>query len=182
LGRLEDSLADFDKLVAHEPYNPTYISDRAVVLHLLKRNSEAATEFDRALNLEPSNPYRYSSRAYFRDRIGDLQGAIEDYEKAIELDPEDAVAYNNKGMIEEKLGYQQRSGKSFQKADELVGFKKPEKTKEHQTLDEQTEPSTEAKSNFKMNAYLKIVKKLFTEKSTRNEFYRFLKDRFISKA
>lgn len=83
LGAMEEALIDFDLLLKADAYNTTYISDKAVVLHLLDRNREAMEAFDRALNLDPNNPYRYSSRAYFRDRIGDLKGAIEDYEKPL---------------------------------------------------------------------------------------------------
>jgi tetratricopeptide (TPR) repeat protein len=174
LGLLEDSLKDFDTLVKMEPYNPTYIGDRAVVLHLLKRNAEAEEGFDQALNLEPSNPYRYSSRAYFKDRIGDLSGAIEDYEKAIDLDPEDAVAYNNKGLVEEKLGYQEKSRKSFNKADELVGYK-PENHKKDVNVLNQNEAVEENPARFSFKGYFEIVKKVVTEKSTREEFWNFLR-------
>nr|WP_255742823.1 tetratricopeptide repeat protein [Belliella calami] len=181
MGNFSLALEDFDYLIQFEPYNPSYISDRAVVLHLLKRNEEAAAEFDRALNLEPGNPYRYSSRAYFKDRIGDFQGALDDYDKAIEMDPEDAVAYNNRGLVEEKMGHISRSKKSFEKADELVGYKSNQNTKS-----DLTQQSEHRKPEFTMpkqensgrtvsfEKYMKIFKKVFTDKSTWSEFVEFI--------
>jgi tetratricopeptide (TPR) repeat protein len=188
LGDLQSSLEDFDLLVSHEPYNPTYINDRAVVLHLLKRNDEAMSEFDRAINLEPGNPYRFASRAYFKDRIGDLQGSIEDYEKAIELDPEDAVSFNNKGLVEEKLGYVQKSKSSFKKADDLSGYKPKnfEPAINQNTAISATENSNSNKiealrnseNQLNFSGYLGVIAKLVTDKSTRSEFFEFLKSKF----
>lgn len=188
LGEYNSSLEDFDFLISREPYNPTYISDRAVILHLLERNDEAMTEFDRAINLEPANPYRYSSRAYFKDRIGDLMGSIEDYEKAIELDPEDAVSFNNKGLVEEKLGYIQKSKSSFDKADDLIGYEK------HPNQDENHKPQiskkdfnfnnqyqeTDPESHLNLSGYLGVISKLVSDKSTRKEFWKFLRSKFGS--
>ncbi|MCH7409837.1 tetratricopeptide repeat protein [Belliella sp. DSM 111904] len=189
LGKFDLSLNDFDRLTGFEPFNPTYISDKAVVLHLLGRNEEAASEFDSALNLEPNNPYRYSSRAYFKDRIGDLQGAIDDYTKAIEMDPEDAVAYNNRGLVEEKLGYKELAQRSFQQADDLVGYKpKSENTAssdEHinkQKAKEFTMPKQENPPNsLNVKGYFDVVKKLFTDKSTRDDFFSFIASGFKNK-
>lgn len=194
LGNLESALGDFDYLIGMEPYNPNYISDRAVVLHLLKRNQEALEEFDRALNLEPLNPYRYSSRAYFRDRIGDLKGAIEDYEKAIELDPEDAIAYNNKGLVEEKMGYKEKSQKSFKKADELVGYKPTQSNIEPSEksskdgfppIGKAQEKAVDDNSNVQkltISSYLETLKNVFTDKSTQQEFFDFIKSGFKKRA
>nr|WP_255806905.1 tetratricopeptide repeat protein [Belliella alkalica] len=188
MGNFSLALEDFDYLIQFEPYNASYISDRAVVLHLLKRNEEAATEFDRALNLEPGNPYRYSSRAYFRDRIGDFQGALDDYDKAIEMDPEDAVAYNNRGLVEEKMGYISRSKKSFEKADDLVGYKPKNLSEEKPKSDTEKTKSTfsmpkqeNADKSISFEKYMNIFKKVFTDKSTWSEFVDFIGSGFKNK-
>jgi tetratricopeptide (TPR) repeat protein len=114
-----------------------------------------------------------------------LTGAIEDYEKAIELDPEDAVSYNNKGLVEEKLGYQERSKSSFSKADDLIGYKTKEtpesdaqkKIKEQKFKESQT-PSSPKK--ITASNYLKMVKNILTNPTTRQEFVSFLKSKFGS--
>lgn len=175
------ALVDFDYLTKKDPYNPSYISDRAVVLHLLKRNDEAASQFDTALNLDPSNPYRYSSRAYFKDRIGDFQGAIDDYTRAIVMDPEDAIAYNNRGLVEEKLGYMSRAKKSFEIADDLMGYKsKSQKNPEDVSDHNQNKlpflmPKQENPTNkMAFTDFLNTFKKIFTEKSTWGEFIDFI--------
>lgn len=182
-GALEASLRDFDTLLDSDAYNTTFISDRAVVLHLLKRNNEAMEAFDQALNLDPNNPYRYSSRAYFKDRIGDLKGAILDYEKAIALDPEDAVAHNNKGILEEKLGYQELSEISFNEADRLTGYQSQENVNPPLSDSNVDKPqlSNEVVQKSKGVGYsdfIKVLKGIFTNASTRTEFTTFLKSKF----
>jgi tetratricopeptide (TPR) repeat protein len=182
-------LADFDVLVQLEPYNTDYISDRAVVLHLLGRNEEAIAELDRAANLDPNNPYRYSSRAYLKDRIGDLAGAIADYEKAIELDPEDAVSYNNLGLVEEKMGRKEKAQQNFTKADALSGYP-PKKEPEQVQISSSTSPEkrTENKTpqttqtpKLTASHFISVVKGVFTEGATRKEFLAFLSGIFVKK-
>lgn len=187
LGKTEEALEDFDKIITLEPYNTNYISDRAVILHLLKRNEEALVEFDRAANLDPKNPYRYSSRAFFKDRIGDLKGAIEDYEKAIELDPEDAVAYNNKGLVEEKLGYQEKSKKSFSKADKLTGYEGPKPESQQSSIEDKKEavkkaiqPQENQEEKLTASYFFNTLKAVLFDKNSRNEFISFLKKPFRS--
>ncbi len=122
VGRLADALADFKRLIELQPYNPQFIGDYAVALHLNEKDDEAGQMFDKALALEPKNPYRYSSRAFFKDRIGDSEGALKDYDQCIALDPEDAIALNNRGLVEEKLGYKEKAKKSFDRSNKLVGY------------------------------------------------------------
>jgi tetratricopeptide (TPR) repeat protein len=188
LGSFDLALEDFDFLQVLEPFNPSIINDRAVVLHLLKRNDEAMAEFDRALNLDPKNPYRFASRAYFKDRIGDLHGAIEDYEKAIELDPEDAVSHNNKGLVEEKLGYIAKAKKSYEKADELVGYKPEQKNNSPKEGQDQAPPifpeiNKTQKTNDRLTVryFLETLNRLVSDKATQQEFKDFLKKKLDRK-
>lgn len=140
VGRLQDALADFRRLIELQPVNAQFIGDYAVALHLNDRNDEAHQMFDKALALEPQNPYRYSSRAFFKDRIGDSEGALADYDKCIALDPEDAIALNNRGLVEEKLGYKEKAKKSFDQSNKLVGYE----PKEASQPDDQTPGSQKA--------------------------------------
>ena len=160
-----------------EPYNTDFMSDRAVVLHLLKRNEEALIEFDRAVNLDPKNPYRYSSRAFFKERIGDLKGSIEDYEIAIELDPEDAVAYNNKGMVEDKLGYQAKAKKSFEEADKLSGYTPTSPNSSEVKVENPVQNfiSEDKAEKMNLNHFLKTLTSVFTDQKVRTEFTSFIK-------
>lgn len=178
LGRLEEALVDFDQLIAIDGKNTNFISDRAVVLHLLKRNDEALSAFDYAIKLDSNNPYRYSSRAYLRDRLGDFKGSIIDYERAIELDPEDAVAYNNKGIVEDKLGYQNRAKESLRRADELAGYQPretaiPQENGKLPEVGNQKEQEVMQEKSL-ANTYIDTLKKVFTDKNTRDEFIDFI--------
>ena len=183
LGSYQEALADFDKLVDMDPQNADLISDRAVVLHLLQRDQEALSELDRALSLDPDNPYRYSSRAFLKDRTGDPQGALVDYEKAIEMDPEDAIAHNNKGMVEEKLGYQEKSKQSFKIADELVDYT-PQETKMppiNKPADRQEDIAPEQDEKLTLSSYLSTFSKVITDNNTRDEFLKFVSNKFKGK-
>jgi Flp pilus assembly protein TadD len=189
LGKGLEALADFDVLIQLEPYNTDYISDRGVVLHLLGRNDEALGELDRAANLDPNNPYRYSSRAYLKDRIGDLLGAIADYEKAIELDPEDAVAYNNLGLVEEKMGRKEKAQQNFTKADALSGYppkKNPEQVQSAESTRQgkkvEKQPfQTVARPKLTSSHFFSVLKSIFTDRTTRQEFASFLTGFFAKK-
>jgi tetratricopeptide (TPR) repeat protein len=185
LGKTEEALHDFDYLHVVEPYNSEFISDRAVVLHLLGKNQEALEEFDRAANLEPNNPYRYSSRAYFKDRIRDYEGAIEDYQKAIDLDPEDAISLNNLGLVEEKLGRKEQAQSRFNKADELVGYtpkKRPSSPLERGKNDiENTLENPKvamAEKKVSLDFYLQTLRSIFFDATSRKGFFTFLSSFF----
>jgi tetratricopeptide (TPR) repeat protein len=192
MGKTDEALDDFDYLIQNDPYNPSYITDRAIVLHLMKRNEESIAELDKAVNLDPNNPYRYSSRAFIKDRLGELNGAILDYEKAIELDPEDAIAYNNLGILLEKSGNKERAKKNYQISDNLT-----EKSAGNPNLEYSTNNVSEVKLeenngknyNYKANQkneknvtffdYLTILKSVFFESAIRKDFILFLKSKIF---
>jgi tetratricopeptide (TPR) repeat protein len=192
MGHFNEALGDFEILINNDPFNPSFITDRAIVLHLLKRNDESLSELDRAVNLDPKNPYRYSSRAFIKDRIGDLKGAISDYEKSIELDPEDAIAYNNLGIILEKSGNQDKAKKHYKLADELneqihgISNKKTENELERADpieIKKANEPITEdplainKTSKISFKAFIDTIKQIFINKSVRKDFVNFLRSK-----
>lgn len=198
LGEYHKALKDYDEAINLAPYNAEIYSERGVVKHLLKDNRGALEDLNKALSLEPNNPYRYSSRAYIRAFIGDNLGAVEDYEKAIELDPEDAIALNNLGLLEDKLGKKEAAQAYFMRADQIADkgktFEKPdleEILKKHEEkerirleserlLKQPKGTGEQLASNQKptSQAYIKVIKSVFTSKETFKEFITFVKNPF----
>jgi tetratricopeptide (TPR) repeat protein len=197
-GNYQQALLSFDKALAHDGYNATIISDKAIALFHLGDKQNALALLDQAQNIEPNNPYRYASRAFVKDAMGDLHGAIADYKKAIELDPEDMIAYNNLGLLEEKLGYKQSSQNNFKKADELVekyghifgleatnedltdkeipamNSKPTDNQQTSQFSSKASETPTLPKEQLSLKYFIQITKQVFSSKEFFQEFVSFV--------
>ena len=117
IGKLNESLKNFDSLINLSPGNANFHSERGASLFEAQEYKAALKDMNKAVELEADNSYRYSSRAFIKNAIDDIEGAIADYSKAIELDPKDIVAINNLGMLHERSGNQEEAKKLFNKAD-----------------------------------------------------------------
>ncbi len=166
----EKSIADLSTILIRLPDEATLFCERGISYFHNKNINAALTDMNKAVALDPKNPFRYSSRAYIRANI-DVEGAIEDYKKAIELDPEDAISYNNLGLLEENLGKMSSAKNRFKTANKIIGYH-PEKRAEIQKNKE-----TEVQSSQK-NTIGKIMLSVFTSKTTRKEYFAYLKSIF----
>lgn len=179
-GNHEKSLSLIEKSVEIAPGNAEYVFEKGVILFHCGKKSLALLQMDTAVQMEPANPFRYAGRAYIKDGLGDTDGAIADYEIVLKLDPEDAVAHNNLGLLLEKKGWQEKAGQHFKKADNLA-----EQEKLFSFLDNKTEAETESEipttENQKPENSISIMKKVFTDSKTRNEFFNFLKTGLFTK-
>lgn len=117
LGKLNESLKNFDSLINLSPGNANFHSERGASLFESREYKAALKDMNKAVELEADNSYRYSSRAFIKNTLDDIEGAIADYSKAIELDPKDIVAINNLGMLHERAGNPEEAKKLFNKAD-----------------------------------------------------------------
>lgn len=154
--------------------NPDLHSARGEALLKNGKTKEALKDFNLAAKLEPENPFRFSSRAFLKDIMGDSEGAIKDYNYALGLDPNDATIQNSLGLLEEKLGYQQQAKRRFEIADGLqqtTGLGSI--TNEQEVKVEKIEPF---RATTQMN--FKIIYKVFSSKTYRQEFFAFLKNGF----
>jgi tetratricopeptide (TPR) repeat protein len=182
------AIQDFDTALTFSPQNPTIISQRAVAKYLNQNHKDALIDFDLAQNIEPQNPYRYSSRAYIKAIIGDVQGAIDDYKQALALDPEDAVTWNNLGLLEEQLGYQKEAQEKFKRADKIADegktFEKPSLDEIITKYQQKQKDIRDSLNLQKINdsyargikGYWQVIKKVFTDKNTNQEFWRFVRN------
>lgn len=175
-GKLAEAILFLDKAIEEEPKNANYYSERGVCFLNTEQYGKALEDMNTSVKLDPDYAYRYASRGFVKDRMGDTKGGIADYEIAIKLDPQDSIAYNNLGLLQEKLGYQKSSAKNFAIADDLAN-KNPdslpsmENEKESSNLPPIT-PETKSKTIGS------IIKNVFTDKNTRAEFFRFIKNGF----
>jgi len=55
LGKYEDAIAVYDKILAMNPHAPNAIGRKGLVLYDVGRSAEAVTYFDRVLATEPNN-------------------------------------------------------------------------------------------------------------------------------
>jgi Flp pilus assembly protein TadD len=169
ISEFDKSVEDLTSILKRLPNEPTLLCDRGIS-HFHNKNIEAAMrDMDKAVELDPENPYRYSSRAYIRAKI-DVDGAIEDYKKAVELDPKDAIALNNLGLIEENAGRIKSAQKRFKASNELIGYdpnKRNQKVEPEEVEDQRS--------------FGKIMLDVFSDSSTRKEYFRFLKSVFNKK-
>lgn len=95
LGRLDDALADFDAVLAVDPYYPEYYCDRAA-LQLRRGNLTAAlADYDRAASLTPPIHELHYNRADARRSAGDVDGALADLQYVLELEPDYLAARVN---------------------------------------------------------------------------------------
>ncbi len=178
--KYHEAIESFNSSLEIEPDNPNVISERGVTYHLLGKNKLAMLDLDKALELEPNNPYRYSSRAFLREVLNDLEGAVEDYQIAIKLDPDDAIAHNNLGLLMEKMGHVQKSQLLLKTADKILGI--DIKTENPNTLPQVEENKTQTQE--KSEEYFRktdVIKKVFSDKKMRSEFFQYLKNIFVKK-
>ncbi|MGB1041702.1 MAG: tetratricopeptide repeat protein, partial [Flavobacteriales bacterium] len=167
--------------IEEEPNNPKYFSERGVCFLNLNQFGRALEDMNSSVKLEPNYSYRYASRAFVKDKMGDTEGGIADYEIAVKLDPEDAIALNNLGLLQEKLGYKKSSERNFKKADDLAENNPnslPNIEKDTNKVTEiKNSPLPPIQSNENESIGL-VFKKIFTDSSTRKEFFKFLKNGF----
>lgn len=186
-GQPKAALKSIEAALKLEPDNADLVSEKGVIFFHLKDLIESIKWMNKAVEIDPDNPYRYSSRAYIKDAMGDTHSAIQDYEKCVALDPEDAVAYNNLGMLEEKLGRKERALERFKRADELTRILSERGISIESELPDDLKPRhiqneiKEERKELKQKGIFGIIGDVFRDKSTRKEFFQFVRNGFKGK-
>ena len=162
----DKSIADFSTMLVRLPNEASLLCERGISYFHKKDIEASMRDMNRAVELEPENPYRYSSRAYIRAKI-DIDGAIEDYRKAVELDPKDDIALNNLGLIEENAGRIKSAQKRFKASNEIIGYNPNKRNEKEETQEIQDQRSVG-----------KIMMDVFSDSTTRKEYFKYLKSIF----
>lgn len=182
------ALENFKKVFEVLPKDAHIASQIGVCYFHLKDNTKALEYMNFAVQLEPEYSYRYSSRAYILAANNQIDDAIRDYNKCIEMDPEDSIAHNNLGLLLEQKGWQKQANESFTKADTLEGISpRLNNSDNNETIQSfEKENNKEIKDNTNKDEIIqedqpskkKVIKSIFTSKSTFKEFLAFIKNGF----
>ena len=94
-GRLDEALADFDRVIEMDPSYAEYYLDRATLRRRLGDAEGAMDDYDAAITrMFPVWELHYN-RGDLRAAQGDLAGAIADFERVLELEPDQLDARIN---------------------------------------------------------------------------------------
>ncbi len=88
LGRPEDALADYGRVIADDPHYPEYRFDRGNLLVKLGRLGEAVDDYTAAMAVTPPFPELYYNRGDARSAAGDAAGAMSDFRYVLDLEPD----------------------------------------------------------------------------------------------
>ncbi len=88
LGRPDEALADFARVIEDDPHYPEYRFDRGNLFFKLGRYDEALADYAAADKLGPPFPELYYNRADVRAATGDLEGALNDFRYVLDLEPD----------------------------------------------------------------------------------------------
>jgi tetratricopeptide (TPR) repeat protein len=116
LGRYEDVIASFDKVLEFKPDFHEAWNNRGVALGNLGRFEEAIASYDKAIEFKPDYHDAWYNRG---NALGDLERneeAIASYDKAIEFKPDYHTAWYNRGNALDELGRLEEAIASYDKA------------------------------------------------------------------
>ncbi len=95
LGRGQEALAEYEKLVVSDPGNPTYLTGRSNARMATDDWAGALADADRVVALQPESSDAHYQRAV---TLNHGPGAIEEFSRAIELDPDNLTAIGQRGL------------------------------------------------------------------------------------
>jgi tetratricopeptide (TPR) repeat protein len=176
--KYKEAIEIYNQALGEGYSTPDLFNDRAVAYINVGDKLSAFNDFTTSKNLQPDYSYRYACIAFVKQAMGDIDGAISDYEYALKLDPTDAINLNNLGLLQENKGYNQDAKVNFDKADLLR--ENNGVTPENNSVD--TSPTSPVMENIdtseKPKSIWTMIKSIFNNKHTRQEFIHFLKKGF----
>lgn len=104
LGKNENALRDFNRLIEVNPNVAGYYDNRLYTLKDIGRPEDALADANTAVSLAPQHAFVYNSRATILEVLGRYREAVSDYSKAIAIGPPFAYRYNNRGSALLKAG------------------------------------------------------------------------------
>jgi predicted O-linked N-acetylglucosamine transferase (SPINDLY family) len=97
LGRLEESLEQFDKLILRQPNNIAAINERGCVFAEMKQYESAVASFERALMLNRQYAEAYVNKGNVYSELKRHVEALAEYDKALALKPDLAEVWLGSG-------------------------------------------------------------------------------------
>jgi tetratricopeptide (TPR) repeat protein len=99
LGRPEEALAEYDRVVKLTPQNAAVWYNRGNVLQMLRRHEEALASYDRALALTPDDIEVLTNRGIALYELKRYQDALASYEHVLAMKPDFAQALSNRANV-----------------------------------------------------------------------------------
>ena len=98
-GDMKAALDMVNRLMDSDPYSPTLLNEKGVLLYNMGRIEESLECYRRALELEPDSPELNINYALVLSGRGEMVESILYLDRAIEKDPYNEEAWNNKAVI-----------------------------------------------------------------------------------
>jgi protein O-GlcNAc transferase len=121
LGRPEEAVREFQKVLGIQPRHVAALANLGVALTQLGRNEEAVTTFQRAISCDPWQAGFHHALGNAALATGDLETARAAYQTALDRDPALAEAANGLGVVLRKLNRLTEAVDSFKTALRLRG-------------------------------------------------------------
>ena len=119
LGRYEEAIECYDRLLESLPKDSHTWNDKAIALSRLGRDEEAIECYDRALDIEPKDAVVWNNKGNTLYSLDRYEEAIECYNWALDIEPKDAVVWNNKGEALFHLGRYEEAIECYDRALEI---------------------------------------------------------------
>jgi hypothetical protein len=123
VGRLHESLAQFNLLADRYPNRSEFASNLATVLLALGHEELAFRAIERALALNPANVVAMQNLAEILQNLGNWQDALEAYKTAVALAPTDAKIRMQHGMCLVALGEWKTGWEELEYREQVAGVK-----------------------------------------------------------
>jgi tetratricopeptide (TPR) repeat protein len=116
LGKFNESVTYFDKVLAMDPNNIIALTQKANAFGGLGKYPDAITYYDRVLAIDPKNAEALDDKGVSFYHLGNYIKAISFYDKALAIDPNHTFALYDKANALEALGNFTQSLAYFDKA------------------------------------------------------------------
>jgi tetratricopeptide (TPR) repeat protein len=116
LGRLEEALAVYDKVIAENPYDVFAQNSRAEVLKAMNRLDEALAAYDKTIAENPYDVVTQHGRAEVLKAMNRLDEALAAYDKIITENPYNVVAQNGRAEVLKALNRLDEALAAYDKA------------------------------------------------------------------
>ncbi|MEO1803818.1 MAG: tetratricopeptide repeat protein [Bacteroidota bacterium] len=115
-GRYQRALDKFEELLAEEPQNATYYSDRAAIWEQMEWYTKAMADYNQALSLDPENTNIKVSRGLLFAKLGQHQAALQEINELLEKYQDVAALYTYKGQVYEGMKNYRAALQNYEKA------------------------------------------------------------------
>ncbi|WP_168535980.1 tetratricopeptide repeat protein [Anabaena sp. UHCC 0253] len=116
LGRYEEAIASFDKVLQFKPDNHDAWNNRGVALEKLGRYEEAIVSFDKALQFKPDDHDAWNNWGVALEKLGRYEEAIASYDQALQFKPDSHAAWHKRGVALGNLGRNEEAIASYDQA------------------------------------------------------------------